>query len=218
MNYGNILGLGLVTMTFLATSPMSFAAAAPNPRTPLRMAKATVQILRVEVSYDAATGKGDHKRTPVCTQNIDLAVSDSRNNVVRPGYVQCSDKVNGQDIKIITSAMFALQRGSLIEGTPETDFKYLAIYSNSQYVNNFPGSQLPDIPANMSYSKDLNQKFFGAFSAPKQFVLCQAESVPSLPQDPDPNEPAPKPRPQSSNCTVQNPLGYQVVWEVEDTI
>jgi hypothetical protein len=218
MNYKNFLGLGLITLTTLATSPMSFAAS-PPPAPPLRLAKATVQILRVEVSFDNATGKGDHKRTPICTQVINLPVSDARKNgYAVPGNVQCKDTVNGQDISINTGAIFALQRGSVVEGTPETDFKYLAVYSRSEYLTSAPQNQLPDIPSNMSYSKDLDQKFFGALSMPKQFVNCQAESVPSLPQDPNPNKPTPNPRPQSTNCSVVNPLGYQVVWEVEDTI
>jgi len=223
MNYRNILGSGLLVFSAFALQPAhafsiktgmkgfqvtnsSSSIPGSHELKPIRKAKGRFQVIRTVVEFDPQTGHSNVKRDTVCMINADVAVYDARQDsgMINSTSGECMDHYQGDDIRIGLDADILYTNQSMF-GEPPQDYKNFTAIAFAIYTKGGGGKELPKIPFQSSFTKDLNQTSFGLVSSPVQMIQCDSLSIGEDHKLED-----------GKNCTVINPIAYQIIWEVED--
>jgi hypothetical protein len=190
--------------------------------TPIRTGKGTVQIDRVETTWDASKNDVSIKMTQICKQSYDVRVYDIRNQpknyYTSPAETVCHDTVNGTPLDIRAGSSIYIADG-LSQGMPTVKLHSAFAYISENGTGVLPAN-IPYIRSQDSFTVDLNQVHFGAVSFSPAGAMCMIGSEPIV-EDPTPvPPPAPSPRIMAANpptqCQVDYPVSYQAIWMAED--
>lgn len=236
MNHTLNLKISLISTLLLAQSFAIAADPMPVELKPIRKAKGTVQIDRLDTTWNAAKNDINITTTPVCKLTYDVPVFDIRNRAsnfyTTPGMVTCKDIVGTELIEINAGSSFNIVSGSAIS-LPQ-DIK---MYSGFAYLRTMLPNPLniPRIQNQDAFTIDLNQVNFGLLAMAPAGAICMVESAPQpvnpgpqpIPVDP---EPGPTPQPHlmakkvkslsggtdPNSCKIIFPVAYQAIWMAED--
>lgn len=193
MNYKFFISSLLVT---LATT----ASAQSKTNDPIRYANGTAVITKSTMVEDPNSGKVFFKRETVCKKDVLVPVFDMRGNnspSIDPVRISCETQVDGKTEKIESLAHITYGKFPLYEGAPFEDYKLAGTF-NWIGTDDKP-SKLQAPPFQTFMTRDLNQKNFILLSANPQGQSCSKNSSGVM------------------ECKNTNPVGFEIVWDIQDT-
>lgn len=199
-------------MTALVSfTALSVHAAPPVPELkPLRYAAGHVVVVKHTLNYDPATGKSSLQSDKACDMHVNVPVyqipssSPDGWSINSPSYT-CTIHANGKDSSLKMGASILYAKTGFYPGAPVEEIKGFESYQG------FEDENIPKIPLQEAYTKELDRKNFITTSRAYQYVTCTTPVPPGAPQNPKPTIK------NSSNCKVINPEMFEVIWDVQDS-
>lgn len=189
--------------------------------TPIRQAKMKVAITKF--IFEKVNGTYTHRSEPVCAKTVSVDVYDLRNSVdpiVGVLGESCSSTVDGKPVSVSFGGVVTLAHGAPFPGDAPVDTKNFGSFMWVGFDGQMPAPQTPpslqDGLFQSSWTRDLNQKYFGAYLAPAVYTMCIGTGEPGR------SEPIPSPArsllrsSDDSSCSTNYPEYFSALVEIED--
>lgn len=223
-----ILCLGLIVpLTNAVAKPMFMidpVIQPSKPGAPVRQAKMKVAVKKMTFEQQA-NGSYAFREEVVCNAKIWIDVYDLRQSPDQALGVLpqvCTSTIGNEPVDISIGGIITLAHDAPFPGEASVDLKFFNAFmwvSSLGPTTPEKAKALQDGLSQSSWTRDLNQKYFGARLDPPVFTMCSTQSEP-VPM-PMPNEPVSlrqslSPTDPTSQCTTNYPEFISAQIEIED--